>query len=1035
MNISNRGSEPDFEAIFRWVPGLYLVLEPESTIVAVSDAYLNATMTKREDILGRDLFDVFPSNPDDPHASGTRNLRASLNRVLANRVPDTLSTQRYDIRRPLEDGGGYEERYWTSLNSPVLDEQGEVIQIIHRVEDVTGLVKLRQKSVEQEKVEQTLRRSEQWLATTLGSIADAVIATDAADCILFMNPVAERLTGWRLHDARGRVLTEVLRLVSGATGEPLASPTARACRNDSPVSLPPDTVLVTRHGQQIPVEDSAAPISNSTGENDGSVIVFRDITNRRRIEGELRRKDQELTDFIENATVGLHWVGPDGTILWANRAELGMLGYSREEYVGRNIAEFHVDPRVIEDILSRLEANEELQSYEARLRCKDGSIRWVLINSNVFRDDGKFVHTKCFTRDITERKQAEVEARRQQERWRVALSSIGDAVILTDREGRVTFMNPVAEALCGWRQAEAAERPLDEVFRIVNETTRQPVDNPVEKVLATEEVVGLANYTVLIARDQGETPIDDSAAPVVDDQGQVTGVVLVFHDITSKRRAQELTERLAAVVESSDDIIVSKTLGGIITSWNKGAERILGYSAEEMIGQHVSKLLPPGQVEDVSKILGHIRRGDKVDHYETKRRRKDGAIIDVSLTVSAIRDAGGQIVGASKIGRDITAQKLLEAERQEADRRKDEFLAMLAHELRNPLASVSNAVQLFGRVNQEEELEWARDVIQRQVKHLAHLIDDLLDVSRITRGKIGLRKERLDLSPVVSSAVETVRPLLEERKHEMTVSLASGALRLEADPLRLEQILVNLLTNAAKYTDAGGRIWLSARQEQSQIVITVRDSGVGVSPELLSRMFDLFAQGDRSKARSEGGLGIGLTLVRKLAEMHGGKVTATSEGPGKGSEFVVRLPALEESPLQSRPPILHRPHVARQRSRVLVVDDNVDTARGLAKLLRLLGHEIQLAFDGPTAIQLARTHRPEVVLLDIGLPGMDGYQVVKLLRQDEWCKDSLIIAASGYGQEEDRRRSHEAGFDHHLVKPVDYDALMSLLAPADETVT
>ena len=315
------------------------------------------------------------------------------------------------------------------------------------------------------------------------------------------------------------------------------------------------------------------------------------------------------------------------------------------------------------------------------------------------------------------------------------------------------------------------------------------------------------------------------------------------------------------------------------------------------------------------------------------------------------------------------------------------------------------------------------------MKHLARLIDDLLDVSRISRGKIGLRKEPIDLSPVVSRAVEAVRPLLEERKHELSVSLINGGLRLEADPLRLEQILVNLLTNAAKYTDAGGRISLTARHEGADIVLKVRDTGMGITPELLPRVFDLFAQGDRTMARSEGGLGIGLTLVQKLAEMHGGSVTAESEGPGKGSEFTVRLPALEEPAARKSSRRGTLPRVARQSSRVLVVDDNLDNVRGLSRLLKLLGHDVQVAHDGKAAIEVARAHRPEIVLLDIGLPGMDGYEVVKRLRTEECCKDSLIIAVSGYGQPEDLRRSQEAGFDHHLVKPVDYDALMTLFAP------
>jgi PAS domain S-box-containing protein len=651
-----------------------------------------------------------------------------------------------------------------------------------------------------------------------------------------------------------------------------------------------------------------------------------------------------------------------------------------------------------------------------RLMPKDASVaRFLTLNQKIDQ----------LGKEVLRRKRVEADLREQKERLAVTLSSIGDAVMATDSEGRISFMNPVAESLCGWPQAEAVGRPLKDVFHIVNESTRLPVENPAERVIREGNVVGLANHTMLIARGGLETPIDDSAAPILDDQGKVTGVILVFRDVTEKRRVTELNERLAAIVESSDDVIVSKDLNGIIRSWNRGAEQVLGYRAEEVVGRHVSMLMPPESIEDTEKILGRVRRGEKVDHYESKRRRKDGTIIDISLTVSPIRDEDGRIVGASKIGRDITQQKLMEAERLEADRRKDEFLAMLAHELRNPLSSIKGAVQLFGRLETEDELEWAKEVVERQVKHLARLIDDLLDVSRITRGKIGLRKESLDLSPVVSSAVETVRPLLEERKHELSLSLINGGLRLEADPLRLEQILVNLLTNAAKYTDAGGQISLTARHEGDDVVIRIRDTGMGITPELLPRVFDLFAQGDRTSARSEGGLGIGLTLVQKLAEMHGGTVTAKSEGTGKGSEFTVRLPALKEAATRKASPKGTLPRVARQASRVLVVDDNRDTATSLAKLLKLLGHDVQMAHDGLTAVELARTHRPEIVLLDIGLPGMDGYEVAKQLRREEFCKDSLIIATSGYGQEEDRRRSQEAGFNHHLVKPVDFDALMA----------
>ncbi|HEV3166492.1 MAG TPA: ATP-binding protein, partial [Isosphaeraceae bacterium] len=385
--------------------------------------------------------------------------------------------------------------------------------------------------------------------------------------------------------------------------------------------------------------------------------------------------------------------------------------------------------------------------------------------------------------------------------------------------------------------------------------------------------------------------------------------------------------------------------------------------------------------------------------------------------------------GASKIARDITEHKRTEQERKEADRRKDEFLAMLAHELRNPIAAISNAVRFFGMSGpgMEQDLQWSKGVMERQVKHLTRLIDDLLDVSRITRGKIQLRKDRLDAGPILNSAVEDVQPLIEERKHELTVSFVPGTLGLNADATRVHQILVNLLVNAAKYTDAGGKIWLTARREGDQVVIKVRDNGMGIPPDRLPTMFELFAQGERSLARSEGGLGVGLALVKKLVEMHGGTVSAASEGPGKGSEFTIQLPAVERAlgaTAQSTPG--HAPDRVKG-SRVLVVDDNIDTATGLAKLLKVLGHDVRTAHDGQAAIEAAREHRPEFVLLDLGLPRMDGYQVAEKLRQEECCKGAVLIAISGYGQEQDRRRSTQSGFHHHLVKPLDYSVLLTLM--------
>jgi signal transduction histidine kinase len=369
------------------------------------------------------------------------------------------------------------------------------------------------------------------------------------------------------------------------------------------------------------------------------------------------------------------------------------------------------------------------------------------------------------------------------------------------------------------------------------------------------------------------------------------------------------------------------------------------------------------------------------------------------------------------------------AELAEADRRKDEFLAILAHELRNPLAPVANALQIM-RLQAADggATARARDMAERQVKHLARLVDDLLDVSRITRGKLQLCLQPVELAPLLAHVLEGMRPFIEACGHELSVVLPPEPVRLQADPTRLEQVLANLLNNAAKYTRPGGRIWLTAERAGAEAVLRVRDNGVGIAPEKLPRVFDLFMQADRAPDHSQGGLGIGLTLVRSLAEMHGGTVQAFSPGLGRGSEFVVRLPALPQTPPERPEP---RPVAARGAGRglrVLVVDDNVDAAQSLAQLLALDRHEVYVAYDAPGTLESARAHPPEVVLLDIGLPGGDGYQVARRLREEVGLKDAVLVAVTGYGQEEDRRRSARAGFDHHLVKPVDVEALRDLLA-------
>jgi PAS domain S-box-containing protein len=498
-----------------------------------------------------------------------------------------------------------------------------------------------------------------------------------------------------------------------------------------------------------------------------------------------------------------------------------------------------------------------------------------------------------------------------------------------------------------------------------------------------------------------------------------------------KRHADELNrseKRLRLTVESVRDYAIFGTdANGAISTWNSGAERVFGWSESEILGQNASVLFTPeGRALGLpERELAIALLTGRAEHEEWQEC-KDGRRFFASGITTPICDENGVHTGFTKVARDVTQRKHAEDALREADRRKDEFLAMLAHELRNPLAAVANAIHVLKMSNSSEHVDFAKDVVERQVRQLTRLIDDLLDVSRITTGKIRLRREFVDAAALLDQAIESARPLINERKHELIQSIDRGNLPLKADPARFEQIVLNLLTNAAKYTESGGRVWLTAKNNGEHVVISVRDNGMGIVPEKIPEMFQLFSQGERSIARSEGGLGIGLTIVQKLTEMHGGTVAADSEGIGKGSEFTIRLPVARKSAAtvsRSEAKIAD----LRSQTRILVVDDNVDTADGLDHLLRILGNEVRLAHDGPSALAVAESFKPEFVLLDIGLPGMDGYEVVTKLREAEFGKDAIIIAVTGYGQDKDRRRSHAAGFDHHLVKPIDFDSLVSLI--------
>lgn len=651
--------------------------------------------------------------------------------------------------------------------------------------------------------------------------------------------------------------------------------------------------------------------------------------------------------------------------------------------------------------------------------------------------------TYLIQRRLTERKMAALLLADQRERYRVTLASIGDGVITTDIEGRVTYLNPVAEVATGWTTAEAYGADLGKIFQIVNEETRLPVQNPATRALQEGTVVGLANHTILIRKDGSECPIDDSAAPIRDEEGRVNGCVLIFRDITERKaiekRSADSTAAarfLASIVDSSEDAIIAVSLNGTIQTWNGAAERLYGYSAREAVGKPISILIPADRADEEDRLIARLLSGERITHFDTVRLKRNGQTVDVSLTLSAVRDENDRIIGTSKMVRDISETKAAEkriyglmADLKDADRRKDEFLAILAHELRGPLAPIRHSLEIIKRTQGNGEiLRTASTTMDRQLTQMVRLVDDLLDVSRITRNKLELRRERVNLNEVLEQAIQICQPFAESLRHRVSVEIDPEPIFVNGDPVRLAQVFTNLIQNAYKYTEHGGSIWLTARREGSEVRVSVKDTGVGIPPDLLPRIFDLFIQVERSLERSQGGLGIGLTLVKQLVAMHEGTVSASSDGPGRGSEFVVRLPVMVETqvshPLTPSTPI----DPGSIPRRILVVDDNRDSVESLAILLRMLGHETHLAYDGLAAYQAAERIRPELILLDIGLPKLNGYDACRKIREQEWGQSIVIVALSGWGQQADRRKSEEAGFNHHLVKPLDYNILMDILA-------
>jgi PAS domain S-box-containing protein len=814
----------DFSAVFDATPSPYLLLSTDLTIVSVNQAYLQATRTVRENILGRPIFEVFPDNPADPAASGVTNLAASFQRVLQNKCADTMAIQKYDIPVPGPDGMAFEERYWSPVNTPVFNATGDITHIIHRVEDVSEFVRTRERS-----------------ASMASKIDDQAFEIEIANSRLreandtLEQRVAARTEAQRLTEEKLRASELRFRLMADSIPQI--------------VWIVDDKGLASYFNKQWFAYTGIAPDAVTPEEISGEFI---------------HPDDQALTMQA-----------------WARARESGK---------GFNV--------------------------EHRIRSASGEYRWFLVRAESYRDpDSGQITWFGTSTDVHDRKLAEAAlgAREQQLRLAVDAADVGEWDV--DMVSNTMYWPPRVKAMFGI----SPERPvtLQDYYEGVHPDDR-------ERTLAS---------------------FADAANP--------------------KLRLQYESEY--------------RTIG-----------------------------------------------------------KEDGAIRWVAAKGRGLFNEAGECVRIIGTAIDITKRKLDEQALRESeerlrqtDRRKDEFLAMLAHELRNPLAPISAAAELLQIVRLDEErVRRTSQIIGRQVSHMTSLVDDLLDVSRVTRGLVELENAPLDINHIVADAVEQATPLVRARRHQLELHLTPDRGMVQGDRKRLVQVLSNLLNNAAKYTHEGGNIQVRTSVRDAHVLIEVADNGIGMAPELTLRAFDLFAQAERSSDRSLGGLGLGLALVRSLVELHHGTAHCESPGLGQGSTFTICLPRLHTQEgrhaegQSADGALLHQ----AQGLRIMVVDDNVDAAAMLAMLLEAAGHQVAVEHRARSALQRAREERPEVCLLDIGLPEIDGNELAQRLRADPRTAGAVLIAVTGYGQEKDLARSRAAGFDHHLVKPVDTKALAAILA-------
>ncbi|HEV7279876.1 MAG TPA: PAS domain S-box protein [Pirellulaceae bacterium] len=931
--------------------------------------------------------------------------------AMHDREIEQVVATKQPIKGEVPFAGTFGRRHYEYIFVPVLDANGNVEAVAGTTRDVT----------DRKAAEEALERSERQSRAILESVADAFIAVDAEWRFTYVNARAEDVYGLSRESLLGRTLWDAF---PDLIGHPFEQPFRRPMTDREPVRV---------EGPYAPLEGwfevRIFPVDDG-----GLSFYFRDISEQQRAEDALRVSETRLRTLLDNLPYGAVYqvvAEADGSrrFDYVSAGIEGICGVAPEEALADPMALYGPIPEEDRAVVAaaEVESLRDLAPYncEFGMRHKNGEVRRVHCRSAPRRTLGGSLVWEGVILDVTDRHRAEEAHRAAEARLTAVVDHSPATIFLKDAEGRYLLVN---------RQLEEQARAMGVAGSVVGRTDADLLPPEIAEVFRRDDLdvlqSGRARTYEESAVVAGELRTGlTTKFPLLDETGAayaVGGISLDITDrVTADKRLRENQEWLRLAMEAGRMGTWDWDVQAGRLRWSENLESIHGLKRGEFDSTFESfqKLVHPEDLQALQSAVEQAMRDGTTYEAEFRIVRPDGSIGWMAGRGRAFYDGGGAPTRMVGVGMDVTDRRRAEDEVREGSRRKDEFLAMLAHELRNPLAPIRSGLDLLAMGGEESEIV---EAMQQQVSHLVRLVDDLLDVSRIVRGRVELKRRAVELALIVRRAIETMLPQVDAQGQKLSTELPERAVWISADPVRLTQVISNLLHNASKYNDAGGRIDVAVSLAEGFATIRVRDTGIGIEPELLPRVFDLFTQASRSIDRSQGGLGIGLTVVKSLIEMHDGTVTAHSDGLGRGSEFVLRLPLCEapEATAAGAPRA-----AARSTYKILVVDDNVAAAKMLARLLtKLGGHSVDLAHDGFAGIEAASKLSPDIVFLDLGLPKMDGFEVAKRLRETGACANALIVALTGYGTESDRSKSLQAGCDEHLVKPPEVGQLQEMLA-------